>query len=197
MGLKLLAILELCLVGCVTQVSQSDLGTREAEIPADVTLEEAIAKLNRFQGAGEWQRYTILKFTTQTGVNAQFKTTNNELLLTVTAENGNHHRHFFIPGVVHLNQGIRGKYSATIYPLEIMGVEAQIYLYALEKAFPEGPKSIKTKAIRHVEEHNNVTLEFLSGGMVLEAPWEAEVTAARTSPEEVDFSIYFTKKSSK
>lgn len=180
------AILLLSLAaGCVTQSSRPAVTTQPSAVP----LEDMLDRMNRFQGQGAWQKYSVLSLRRESGALAVFETAVNELKLTITTAAGDKKHHFFIPGVVYMNKGIDKKYAYSTDLLEMMGLNGQLYLYVLEKAFPEGPDGIVANKTKVIHESQNITLKFLSGGVLKQAPWRAEVTASRKSAHQVEFTI--------
>jgi hypothetical protein len=151
----------------------------------------------RVKGTGGWQDYTKLRIAlsrTADGPHSdmEFRSTGGEMLATVTTPDGNTVTQFVIPSAVYLSRGLPEEYARKADTLDAVGLQSQLFLMFLEKAFPDGPASIQDRAARSFREETDThELHFLGAAVTFPPGWEADVKAERTSDTQIAVDVNY------
>lgn len=150
------------------------------------------------KGTGGWQDYTELRIAlsrTADGPHSDmvFRSTGGEMLAEVTTPDGDTVTQFVIPSAVYLSRGLPEALARKADALDAVGLQSQLFLMFLERAFPEGPASIRTQAARSFrEETDSRDLRFLGAAVTFPPGWKVNVQAARTSDTQVSLDVAYT-----
>lgn len=157
---------------------------------------EFVARMHKFKGEGGWQEYTSLHVNFG-GNDIQYETAYGELKMTVQPKTSSSSTYFLIPAVIHMNQGLPEHLRHSVDALEAIGVQSQLFLAFLERAFPSGPQQIHGRETQSIRLKKPLVVHFLQGTMEFGPPYEADITVNRISPHSIDFTIIQTNSKSK